>query len=174
MFFLVPFLFFGMLTKAQDIREVKKISRLSVAVSNYAFSGSGDSAPDGMNRFTMTGQAVKDSEGFSGMWESFGSSGSFSGDGFDYSDSVLGLAYGFHFGTGGSFNLYLSCVTGISYYWGETTIDMLGIYETESFNGWGWYYNAGVGLDLMFSEKFGLTMQVGLSKIPMVTVGIAF
>lgn len=151
------------------------LDRLSFALLNYSgFNDSDEVFDGGISRISGTYQRVDARSGFSLMAEVLVSVGFMSDEYISYWDLVGGFGGGLYYGFGGSFNFYLSTSIGATNTAGEISYRGYGFSESTDISGWGFYYNAAAGFDVMFSDNFGLTCQVGVSPIPMLTVGVVW
>ena len=79
-------------------------------------------------------------------------------------------------GGGKYIRMYIRASAGVMYYAGEikSTNTLLAdpITDIQEFHKLTYYFNAVVGLDIILGSKFGLSTEIGYSRIPFVSVGI--
>lgn len=99
-----------------------------------------------------------------------------SGTEMQYNDHVYGAAYGLMLGGGKNLRMYVRASVGVMYYAGElkstTNILNKNVTDIQEFHKLTYYYNAVVGIDILIGSRFGISTEIGFSRIPFVSVGI--
>jgi len=180
---IIPIIGFGQLNYSSHsfTKEVYTLSdektklpmdRLMFVVNNYKFAGVSNDLDD-LKRYSFLLVEGKAEQELNWCYEILFSTSSMKQSIMDmsiqYKDYFLTFGIGGIIGTGGEdLNLYIRGVVGPVYYWGEFTTTNPN--TKNEFGDWDFYYNAALGIDL-FSF---LSCEVGISKIPFVSVGICF
>jgi len=145
------------------------VGRIFYALNNYHFSGSGE-VEGGLSRTTLywAGSGIDE---FS--LELMLSSGYYSTSEIEYEDNLYGFSLSYPLGIDmDGIRVFIRGVAGAVYYKGETKIEIMDITERTNFSDWSLYYNLTLGADIFFNDGFGITGEVGISKIPLVSIGL--
>lgn len=145
------------------------VGRIFYSLNNYQFSGSGE-VEESLSRTTIywTGSGIDEMS-----LELMISSGSYSTNEIDYEDSIYGFSLSYPFGMDmDGIRLFLRGVAGAVYYEGRTEIEIMDMTDITNFSDWSFYYNFTIGADIFLNDGFGITGKVGISKIPLVSLGI--
>lgn len=155
-------------------------SRILYTITNYDFQG-GEADLDRMERFTALFVKGNQHDGLSMSreliisWGDYNTYESSNGTGIMYEDFVIGYAIGGIIGIGSRpISLYLRAVGGIMYQWGEIKTFVNYVGTTSELSNFVFYYNAAIGCDLYLGKKFGLSVEAGISSIPIISVGIVW
>jgi len=147
------------------------LGRTLIPIANNNFSAS-DNVGGELNRFTFywtTGQINTD------CFEFLLSTASYSGNDMEYKENTWALGYGYILGTAvNNMRFYLRGVGGFLNYNGEMEMTILGDTDYTEFSEWSWYFNAVAGMDLFIAENMGITAEVGLSRIPIISLGLVW
>lgn len=149
-------------------------TRYNFVITNYDFNGGADFDTD-YNRYTLTINSSTRDPGIAWVHDGFVSLGYLSNETIDYVDIITGYGLGGQYATGGQYSFYLMAVGGGLYYYSSLSYYIPGFSgETVEDDGFGFYYNVAAGVDMWVDKSWGITAQVALSSVPMLSVGFVF
>ncbi len=167
----------------EGLAEGEKYNRFLVGGSGSASNAFGSEDMEGMLHLAFQYHVFPERGGLHWTYEALYSMNDYQADNFDdyinkYRDDFLAAGLGAEWANEkGILRLFLRATGGVGFYFGTLSVrDYTTSYGTEEteFSDFVFYYNVGAGLDLLFTDRFGISMFAGLSNISSITFGITY